>query len=105
MPKLNSNSVLAVAVFGSRARGNFEHSSDLDVMVALENKNDQLTEKISTGLIELSKETGIRFSPTFLDKKEILERIKEKDQFLQNILKEGKILKGGEWLEHLQTSP
>lgn len=104
LPSLNSDSVLAAAVFGSRARGDFEHSSDLDVMIAVENKNDSITEKISSELVELSKETGIRFSPTFLDKKEIIERIREKDQFLQNILKEGKILRGEKLIEHLQAS-
>lgn len=100
---LKKSSVLAVIIFGSRVREDFVHASDLDVMIALENKNDSITEKIAEEFVRLSNETGIRFSPTFLDKKEIETRLKEKDHFIKNILTEGKIVKGGKWLEHVQT--
>ncbi|MDO8634443.1 MAG: nucleotidyltransferase domain-containing protein [archaeon] len=103
LPVLKNPGVLAVVVFGSRARNDFVHASDLDAMIAMKNKNTNLTEKISASFVELSGETGVRFSPTFLDKKEVAVRWTEKDHFLKNILAEGKIIKGGKWIEHLQA--
>ncbi len=101
---MENKQVKAVVVFGSRMRKDFTHASDLDVMIGLENKNNPVTEKIVEEFVEATNQTGVRFSPTLLDKKEILDRWKEKDLFLRNILTLGKILKGEKWLEHLQTT-
>lgn len=98
-----NSKVKAIIVFGSRTREDFSNASDLDVLIALENKNNPITEKIVEEFVKATVETGTRFSPVFLDKKEIKNRWKEKDAFLRNILEKGKILKGGKWLGHLQT--
>ncbi len=102
---LKSQKVKAVVVFGSRSRGDFSHSSDLDVLVGLENKNSAFTERILEEFVQATNRAGVRFSPVFLGKNEIRERWREKDQFLLNALKQGRIIKGVKWLGSLQTAP
>ena len=105
MATLKKKDVKAVVIFGSRVRKDFSHFSDLDVLVAIDDKENPITESIMEEAINASKETGIRFSPVLMDEKDIRTRWKEKDRFLRNILTEGKILKGRKWIEHLQTAP
>ena len=105
MRVLKSPEVKAVVVFGSRAKGDFSHASDLDVMVGLEDKNSPVTERIVEEFVQATKKTGVRFSPVLLDKKDVIQRLKEKDRFIFNIMNDGRILKGVKWLEHLQTAP
>jgi len=105
LPVLKNPKIKAVVMFGSRARNDFSHASDLDVLIGIENKNSQVAERIVEEFVQATKKTGVRFSPTILYKNEIQNRWKEKDQFIKNILNQGKIIKGREWLEHLQTTP
>ncbi len=104
LPALKSREVKAAVLFGSRARKDYTHFSDLDVLIAVENKNSSATERIFEEFVQATKKTGVRFSPVMLGKKEMRERWKEKDQFMLNALNEGKIIKGGKWLEHLQAA-
>ena len=69
-----NSKVKAIVVFGSRTREDFSHASDLDVLIGLESKNSPITEKIVEDFVKATVETGTRFSPVFLDKKEIKNR-------------------------------
>jgi len=104
MQCLKSKEVKAVIVFGSRARKDFTHYSDFDALVVIEDSNSDVSEKIMEESVKASGKTGIRFSPVIMGKKDFKGRWKEKDKFLQNILAEGKTLKGGKWIEHAQAS-
>ena len=101
---LKNKEVKAVVVFGSRMRKDFTSRSDMDVLVAVEDMESPFIEKIMDEFVKFSNETGVLFSPVFLSEKEIKERIKEGDHFIQNILLGGKILKGDDWLERLQAA-
>ncbi|HIH10456.1 MAG TPA: hypothetical protein HA254_07370 [Candidatus Diapherotrites archaeon] len=105
MPSLRNRKIRAVAVFGSRARGNFRKSSDFDVLAALDDRNDEVEERIIEGFARATEKTGVRFSAVLLDRDEIKQRIREGDQFIRNILREGKIVRGSEWLEHISAAP
>ena len=105
MPVLKKQGVLAVLVFGSRVRGSFTSKSDLDILVVVEDKESKVAEEAFEKIIKLSGETGITHSPTVMDKHDIIERVREKDQFIKNVLSKGEILKGGKWIERLQTPP
>ncbi len=105
LPILKSPKIKAVVVFGSRIKGGYSHASDLDVLVGLENKDDPITERAMEEFVAATEKTGVRFSPIFLGKKEIRIRWKEKDRLLLNILNGGRIIKGGKWVEHIQTAP
>ena len=96
--------VKAAVVFGSRARTDFEHSSDVDVMIGFEDEIMPLTEELSREFAKLSANGGIRFSPHFYGKSDILNRLKSRDNLMENILKEAIILKGREWIEGIQAS-
>ena len=101
---LKSPKVKAVVVFGSRARKDFSHHSDLDVLIGLESRNDEFAEKIVEDFVKATAGTGIRFSPLLLDKAELRSRWAEKDRLVRNIFSEGKVLKGGRWLERIQAA-
>ena len=105
LPVLKNPKVRAVVIFGSRAREDFSHFSDLDVMVALDNKVDPITERIAEEFVQATVKGGVRFSPVVLGKNEIRERLGENDKFILNILKDGKIMKGGKWIEHIRAAP
>jgi predicted nucleotidyltransferase len=94
IPILNDKKIKLVVVFGSRARNDFVHFSDLDVLVGIENKNNLVSEKIVEGFVQATKKTGVRFSPVIFEMSEINRRLKEKDQFIANALNQGKIIKG-----------
>ncbi|MBI4210977.1 MAG: winged helix-turn-helix transcriptional regulator [Candidatus Diapherotrites archaeon] len=104
MPSLKNKEVKATVVFGSRTREDFTHYSDFDVLVVVDDKNSNVSEKIMEESVKASGKTGIRFSPVIMGKKDFKDRWKEKDKFLQNILAEGKTLKGGKWIEYAQAS-
>ena len=105
LPLLKGNQVKAVVVFGSRLGPDFSHASDFDVLIGLDDKNSPITEKIVESFVEATKQTGVRFSPTLLDKRDIKMRWREKDRFILNVLTTGKILKGAKWLGDLQAAP
>jgi len=104
MQCLKSKEVKAVIVFGSRARKDFTHYSDFDVLVVIEDITSSVSERIMEESVKASEKTGIRFSPVIMGKKDFFDRWKEKDKFVQNILTEGKTLKGGKWIEHAQAA-
>ena len=104
MPSLKNRGVKAVVVFGSRARKDFTQYSDFDVLVVIENKEGKVSEQIMEEAVKATGRTGIRFSPVIMGKNDFQTRWKEKDKFIQNILADGKVLKGGRWIEHAQTS-
>lgn len=104
MPSLKKKLVKAIIVFGSRTRNDFTHSSDIDVLVALDEENSSASERITEEFVQATEKTGIRFSPVIMGKKDFKNRWKEKDKFILNILTEGKILKGSKWIEHIRTS-
>ena len=104
MSWLKKKAVKAIIVFGPRARKDFNYFSDLDVLVALEEDSSNVSEQVREEFVKATGRTGIRFSPVIMVKKDLKERWKEKDKFLQNILTEGKILKGGKWIERIQTT-
>lgn len=104
MASLKKREVLAVSAFGSRARKDYTHFSDFDVLVVVEDKESNVSEQIMEEAVKASGMTGISFSPVIMSKKDFQTRLKEKDKFLQNILTEGKVFKGGKWIEHFQTA-
>ncbi|HZX19927.1 MAG TPA: nucleotidyltransferase domain-containing protein [archaeon] len=105
LPSLKKKGVKAVVLFGSRTRNDFTHASDLDVLIAAEDKSDDVVESIFEDFGKASEKTGVRFSPIIMQKKDIKTRWKEQDLFIKNVLNKGKILKGGKWIEHIQTAP
>ncbi|VVC00508.1 Nucleotidyltransferase domain protein [uncultured archaeon] len=102
---LGSKEIAAVIVFGSRARNDFIGKSDLDVLVVLGGKSNRIPEDAVESLVEVSAEMGVKYSPTFISREELLSRARGNDIFIKNILAEGKVIKGADFIGNLQRAP
>jgi len=100
---LKKPEIKAIVVFGSRARGDFNSGSDLDILVATGKKSAE-TEELFDELARAATDTGVSFSPVFLNSGEIRSRLLEKDSFILNVLSQGKIIKGEKWLGNIQAA-
>lgn len=104
MKTLQDKQVKAVVVFGSRARGTHQGRSDLDVLVVLERESGSLHGKIIEESIKESEITGIRIAPLVLKKSAFVSRIAEGDQLVKNILTEGRIVKGEDFIGNIRSA-
>lgn len=92
---LQSPVVLAVVVYGSFARKDINSKSDVDLLIVAEKEDMELDEKFRK---TISEEIKTPISIAWMTPAEIARRVKQKDKFIQNVLTEGKPLKGGEWV-------
>ena len=99
-----AKNVKAVIVFGSRARNNAKGKSDLDILIVMDSSKNNVMENAIGELVKISEETGVKYAPVFISAKDTATRVKEGDEFIKNILREGKVIKGEKWLEHIQTA-
>ena len=81
----------AVAIFGSRARGDDRPDSDLDLLVVTQNEDDE--EGLWEHLVELQpkiqRKFGLRLSPVILGLQRLRERAREGDPFVEAVAAEG----------------
>jgi len=95
IPKKN---IKAIVLFGSVARGEFTEKSDIDVLIVYKNKN--LKKEIDYLIDKLLDTYDVHIIPVFLTEKEIRERIKIFDNFIINLINEGRLLYGeATWLK------
>jgi len=102
---ISSRKIRAAIAFGSRARDEGNHFSDIDVLLITKNKEKSIVDKAHSEFNGLSETTGITYSPAMMGEKEFHERIAENDRFIMNVLRDGVVLKGGEWIGHAQAAP
>ncbi|MGM0580677.1 MAG: nucleotidyltransferase domain-containing protein [Bacteroidota bacterium] len=79
--------------FGSTARGDFTHESDIDIIILVDKRpaNFQEEIKLKYPLYEIEIESGIIISPIIMTKSE-WNTNKNKSIFLENVSEEGKLL-------------
>ena len=95
IPKKN---IKAIVLFGSVARGEFTEKSDIDVLIVYKNKN--LKKEFYYLIDKLLDTYDVHIIPVFLTEKEIQERIKIFDNFIINLINEGRLLYGeATWLK------
>lgn len=90
---INTNSlrgVRTVILFGSTARGQDSLSSDIDICVIVDKRDRAKEEKISNSFLDLEKKYNRNIQLIICDK----EFKKVDRQFLETILREGKIIVG-----------
>lgn len=78
-----------VILFGSRARGDAEPDSDMDVLVIIENKTDEIEDFVSDCAWEAGFYHGIVVSPVVYSRDEWENGPEHFSPFVQNVLAEG----------------
>jgi predicted nucleotidyltransferase len=81
--------LLDLRVFGSRARGDSEQYSDMDVFVLVETVNKELKQTIRDIIWEVGFENFLVISPLIFTKNEIENTPLRSSQIIRNITEEG----------------
>lgn len=76
-------------VFGSRARGDEDEYSDIDVFIEVESLNNELEEKISDIVWEVGFENSICIAPLIFTRYEIEDSPLRVSPIVKNITEEG----------------
>jgi len=76
-------------VFGSRARGEGDEYSDIDIFIEVETLNDELKEKIRDIIWEVSFENCIMISSLIFTREEIENSPLKASPLVRNIMEEG----------------
>jgi uncharacterized protein len=76
-------------VFGSRARGEADEYSDMDVFIEVESLNDELKRKIRDVVWEVGFESSIYISPLIFTRYEIEDSPLKASPIVENINREG----------------
>lgn len=84
----------SVILFGSVARETPKISSDIDVLVILDEENDKTREEIIAKSESFNKKYNVNLSTTFYEREKFLRDLKASRTFAENIVDEGEILAG-----------
>lgn len=88
--------IKSALIYGSYARGDFDATSDIDVMIVTSSSDDDfgiIYEKI----FDLQEKLSREINPHFISKKELEKRIRDKSSYIQDVFENKKIfIKGGE---------
>lgn len=87
---------LSVILFGSNARGDARPASDLDLLVVTSAPAhvDPVLAALMEGVPGFQRRLGLRVSPYVLDEGRAVERYRDGDPLMQNVLSEGRTLYG-----------
>lgn len=81
--------LLDIRVFGSRARGDAEEFSDLDVFIETQTLDREIKEMIKTITWEVSLENSMVISPLIFSKDELTNSPLKYSPVVKNIMEEG----------------
>jgi len=99
--------IVSIIIFGSVARGENKQSSDLDVMIVVENSLD--VRKITAGVQgkggKFLAKFGMMLSPHVIRRRDFISRFDKKDKLIQNVIKEGRVIFGKHFEEVLAHEP
>lgn len=96
---------LSIIVFGSNARGDARPGSDLDLLIVTETGSqvERVLEVLIGAIPTVQHRFGLRLSPLVLEKARVLERYRDGDPLMQNVLSDGRTLYGTHFHEMVET--
>ncbi len=80
---------IQIIFFGSYLKGNYTSSSDVDVVVIVDERNKSISDIIMNVFTDISIDNNLYFSPIILSNKDFKDKLKKKDPFIVNLVKEG----------------
>ncbi len=85
-----------IILFGSIAKGTERPDSDIDIAIIIKNKKkvQKIEEEILNINAEISKNFGNSISPIIFVKKEFVEKMKNNNKLINNIVKNGEVVAG-----------
>ncbi len=83
------DNLIDMYLFGSRARGNFDDKSDIDVLIIVKNRNSNISDKIIDIIVNEEIKAGLNFTPLIKDEKTFKLEQQHNTPFYQNIINEG----------------
>lgn len=90
--KLYSRNIEKIILFGSRARGDTQVDSDIDILVIVTNGAKELKNKITDLAFDIILKYGVDIEPTIFDTQEWAGLTKMPTSFAYCVLNEGKEL-------------
>lgn len=97
--------IQSIILFGSAARGQATHRSDIDVLVLVPNYKEERFKKLMNSVDQLASEVSGRhpakLAPVVMMIKDFEQGIKDKKRFAADVLKDGIVLFGEERYYHL----
>jgi len=95
---LRSREIVSAIVFGSLAKKSISSQSDADILIITK---EQVPENHSLNRLwkDLYQKIPLLPAPVFLTKKQVIGRLKGKDEFIASVFRHGIALKGGDWFE------
>ena len=87
--------IARVVLFGSKARGDSQVESDIDVLVIVRREDWRLSNAISTLAARISLEQGVLLGPIVIGQERWARMEREKFSLVRNIVREGFVLEEG----------
>lgn len=81
-----------IILYGSYAYGNPTQESDIDMLIIKDTKERPIDRRIAVRAIVSELRCGYTFSPFVITPKELKDRIKSGDQFLEELLLMGEVV-------------
>jgi len=83
------DNLVSITLFGSKARGNFDKDSDIDILIVVHNKNRKIREKLYDILFNIDPYYDYRISLKLLSTFEYQKNVEMNSPFIENLNRDG----------------
>ena len=84
--------ILRIQLFGSKARGEADKFSDIDVLVVIRKGDWQFRDRVQDVSYEVFRETGIDISLVVMEERQFKQLLHWRAPFVQNVQREGLLI-------------
>lgn len=83
------NNLFDLKLFGSKSTGKFHENSDVDILIIVTKRNEQILDTISEILLDVELKYDARLSPVVLTVSEFLQNQKHETLFNHEVVRDG----------------